>query len=492
MSDQNKMLNISRNLITFLFFLLIINDAQCIYILPLRTSTDYNGKSLDTSKAFHNLIVNNIYTELDIGNPTQKLATYVRTKDYCSYIASNLCNVKGSNYESLESTDFENVTDYVLTYKEFNNVCLANEKINLFKKIDDYSSKKNLSLDKFYHAPYNPYSEEKNMTCGVFGFKFQSDSEVGDNDCISFLDNILYNNAEDENYNSTLFSIQYFTEEEKEDKEVNYDGRLVIGDYPHNFDSEHYNESNYTKIYMNDSAIETTNDYHLIFSEVFYYKNNKESNTSKVSFTDPEILEGAFVIEQNVITVPSIFYNSIKEDFFNTYISSGDCEETLIDNQYQSFFCYKERISTSSSFESTFPQISFVQDDLKFTFVFKYGDLFKELDGKIYFMLCLDNNNLNTWGLGKLLMEKYLFTFNMEEKSVGFYNEKMNPNYEFDFLDSGIYVLIILGANILVMLSFFFYFLFVKCCKSSYDPTIMIDVPEDNPQKETSNDIYNE
>lgn len=90
-------------------------------------------------------------------------------------------------------------------------------------------------------------------------------------------------------------------------------------------------------------------------------------------------------------------------------------------------------------------------------------------------MIYTDNTNFDGfWGFGKLFMEKYLFTFDFGSQSIGYYNQTYLRK-EFDFIENGIFVLIIIGLNILVAISCLLYCIIHKCTKSSVDPTIMID-----------------
>ena len=50
-----------------------------------------------------------------------------------------------------------------------------------------------------------------------------------------------------------------------------------------------------------------------------------------------------------------------------------------------------------------------------------------------------------------------------------------NEKKEFDFIENGIYVILILGINVLVIFSCLLYAIISKCTKSKVDPTIMIE-----------------
>lgn len=449
-----QMSNSSRYI--FLSLIILFNYySNCLYILPLNTTYEDWEKDELVSK---NFFYNKIFTELKIGDPSDTLPTFIKSGDYCSYIAFYTSKIK-TNYDATKSETFKSLTDYNLVYKDFNNSCLANERISLSTNLNNYKSDlTNVNFSKFYYAPNNTKSQEMPYLSGVFGFKLQKEQNE---ECQSFIENF------GENEKDRLVSIEY-----SEDEEDN--SRIVIGEYPHVYDKNLYSEDNFIKIFMNDSAVKTKGDYHLLFKEAYFYEENMIGSSRKISINDANLLESNFIFEQNMFTVPEEFFISYVVDFFAKYGSS--CNITTIDNRYISYVCHKKSISNADIY-AHFPTIFLEHKEANFTFEFTYEELLKEKNEKLYLMMALDTLNENMWGLGKIFMEKYLCTFNSKEKSVGIYT-KRNENsedYSFDFLDSGIYVILILGGNILVVVGCIMYALISKCTKSSVDPTIMIE-----------------
>ena len=458
--------------ITILFlFSIVINNINCYYVLPLKTYYDYNSTDKDRTRIMHNLITNNIYTELEIANPPQKLATFIKSKDYCSYIANYLCNIDNSNYDPTISSDFNNTTPYDLNFKEFKNASLANEKMKFSTNYKDLSKLEEVDFKQFYHAPNNTYASDRPNTCGVFGFRNKFDKkQEGEDKCISLI-NGLYNdsiNLNSENdTNNLVFSIDYSKEE------------LIIGGYPHEYNPSMYKESNFTKIYMNESYMEGNNDFHITFEEVYFYKDNKqEISDNKIRIIDQGFLHSIFIVEQNMIMVPIYFFNLFIMNFFRKYINIGYCETVQTDlGKYESIICEKENFNSTEEleFKNTFPTVFFFHFGFNTTFGLTFNELVHENNGRLYFMMYTDSENYyNYWGIGKLFMEKYLFTFDFGSQTIGYYNETYLRK-EFDFIENGIYVLIIIGLNILVAISCLLYCIIHKCTKSSIDPTIMID-----------------
>ena len=449
----------------------LINHINCLYVLPIKTTYDYDKKDItDPSKIMHNFLTNNIYTELDIGKPSQKLATMIKSNDYCSYIGANLCNIEKSNYDSKESEYFERITPYNLTFNTFKDVCLANEKMNFstnYKK--PFSSLEEVNLKQFYHAPNNSYSSQNPYTCGVFGFKYRFDENIeGENKCTNLM-NSIYNKTND-NMKNLVFSIKY------SESDDDIDGKLILGEYPHEYDSKKYDKKDYKQA---DLTIDNNNDFHTIFNEIYFYINNQKGNDSaKVTIYKLDQLHTKFILEQNMFMVPTEFFNFYKNYFFYEYIQIDACYITAIDlSRYTTIICDKNKIKSLDDFYDKFPTAYFFHFDFNTTFEFESKDLLIEEGDNIYFMMYIDNNNKeNMWGIGKIFMEKYLLTFDYTNKSIGYYyGTDENEVKTFDLVKNGFYVLLILGANILVIFSCALYAIINKCTKSKVDPTIMIE-----------------
>jgi hypothetical protein len=240
-----------------------------------------------------------------------------------------------------------------------------------------------------------------------------------------------------------------------------------------------YKESNFTQVYMNESYMESNNDFHTTFDEIYFYKDNKqESSDNKIRIIDQRYLHSIFIVEQNMIMVSKYFLNLFVMNFFRKYLDIGYCEKVTTDlDKYESIICQKENFNSTEEleFKNTFPTVFFFHSGFNTTFELTYNELIHENNGRLYFMMYTDSDNSDFyWGIGKLFMEKYLFTFDFGSQTIGYYNETYLRK-EFDFIENGIYVLIIIGLNILVAISCLLYCIIHKCTKSSIDPTITID-----------------
>ena len=299
----------SKYLISIFIFFILIQNFYCYYILPLNESYEYDNKDTNNiSKIMLNYIKNNIYTIIEIGELGQKLALFIKTKDYCSYIGSNLCHISESNYDYKKSKSFENITPYNLTYKNFMNISLAKEKIKLLTNKDNYSESKEINLTKFYHILNDEESAGNINTCGVFGFQYKLNNDIeGENNCKSFINN-LYDNVNilslidnSDELEPPIFSIEYSKENNNYIK-----NRLIIGIYPNDYNPNSYKKNSYREIYMNNTSISSFDKYHfhLIFNDIYLLNKNE----SKTILKNSTYLHSIFIIEQNMISAPESFF----------------------------------------------------------------------------------------------------------------------------------------------------------------------------------------
>jgi hypothetical protein len=194
------------------------------------------------------------------------------------------------------------------------------------------------------------------------------------------------------------FSIEY-NEENK--------GKLYIGDYFHNFNNT-YNKNNFNEIYSD-------------FKGVGYVWGNRFNNVTynNISLSDSKF-EFYFNITFTGIIGTDSFENILKRNFF---FDNKTCEKiSILKNSYNAYICNKE-------FDyKKFKELKFYHKELNETFILDYNDLFKEENGKIYFLIIFRPYGTKTWLLGEPFLKKYPFTFNQDKKKIGFYKIIHNNN----------------------------------------------------------------
>ena len=94
-------------------------------------------------------------------------------------------------------------------------------------------------------------------------------------------------------------------------------------------------------------------------------------------------------------------------------------------------------------------------------FDFRYTDLFRVKNDKLYFLIYFNKNNKsNRFKLGQIFLKKYLVTFNFDSKMIGFYNKNIKNEEEsvekkYYEHDIAFIILIIIGFIIFFIAGFF-------------------------------------
>ena len=240
-----------------------------------------------------------------------------------------------------------------------------------------------------------------------------------------------------ENDNTTtsqVWSIRYYNSTKNKD----FDGEIIIGIEPHEYDPSIYNELDYFTIYnhinqdyYNDRWDTDHIGFSLEFEKVYFYN---DSNKESIEIITSEGREAALEFDLGMIKCPFVYFVLTRDYFFLKYINLNICQEITFGDSFHSFVCDKNKLGIKADeFYKLYPSIYFFSFHLNYTFVLTGKDLFLEKDDKLYFMLFSRNEYLNNWRFGEIFMKKYFFTFNHDSKKIGFYikdSYKDNNNEE--------------------------------------------------------------
>lgn len=270
-----------------------------------------------------------------------------------------------------------------------------------------------------------------------------------------------------------VWSIKYYNPSQNKD----YDGEIIIGIEPHEYEPSIYNEIDYFTIYnhineeyYNDRWYNEHIGFSLEFEKVYFYNiSNKES----IYIMASDSKEASLEFDLGMIKSPFVYFILIKEIFFDKYINLNICKEIIFSDNYHSFACDKDKLNIKvDQFYKLFPSIYFFSFHLNYTFVLTGKDLFLENDNKLYFMVFSRNENINNWRFGEIFLKKYFFTFNHESKKIGFYiknakddknDNSKNKNKKKNIINIGIIILII-GIILLILEIGFCVYCFNKKC----------------------------
>ena len=156
------------------------------------------------------------------------------------------------------------------------------------------------------------------------------------------------------------------------------------------------------------------------FEQIYYYYPD-EFNITKMNH-DSSKVELNFDIDYYFSTKQ--YFESIKNKFFELYISKGICRI----NKLKEFYLRYQFITCDKEFNKElihFPKLSLVNTYYNHTFILTYNDLFIEANNEIIFLMFYNPWNPNSFMFGKNFMKKYQFIFRYDQKNIGFlkYNE---------------------------------------------------------------------
>ena len=377
------------NKILYIFFL--INITYSYYIFPFKS---YRPDLSEFSKKYSNLLKEEIYLNyinslsiyslVEIGND-QIYEMFFKSQEKCTFLTNNSC------------------------ISEINNIPKQNHINANISKIFDFINK-NDSVEKCIQ--------------GEIGLALPG--YINKLKCLPLINEIKEN---DNNVKSLVWSIKYYNSSQKKD----YDGEIIIGIEPHEYESSIYNESDYYKLnnYINEEYYEENflnkMAFTILFEKVFIYINENEDLIKEIN--EPHSNEASLEFDLGMIKCPFSYFILIKTNFFEKYINSSICQEILLLDKSHSFVCDKNKLNMKvKEFYKLFPSIYFYSFHLNYTFTLTGEDLFLEKDDKIYFMLFSKNENINNWRFGEVFFKKYYLTFNHDSKTIGFYIKNLNEN----------------------------------------------------------------
>ena len=372
---------------------------------------------------------NNIYTYLETGSPSQKIVARLNFNDFQFRIYYNRCEILSNFDLNISKTYdiepfgmlFSDV--YVYTYL-VNDTFIFNENKNNPKILTYlFSPDKDQSGSKLPQLPY---------TCADIGLKYPRP------DLRSYNYNFFRELHLAKLTENNIFFIEY------DDKNKD-EGYLILGVEPYEYNPNKYKYKKSKSI----SAIQNTNDlyWQLRFNSIYFTK--KENGTQYFNLTE---VDADLNNDLNVILATYEYMEIIEKQFFKEKIKNKLCTKNILKSNYYNYEC------TSYKDVQEFPTLYFFHRNLGYTYELNYKDLFIEFQGKYISLIWIDMTYRKAWYLGNPFLKKYMFSFNAENKIIGFCNmdtqeeeEKKNENnYIY------VYIIIIIGLLILVAVLGFF------------------------------------
>ena len=407
---------------------------------------------------YYDLILNNIYSEILIGSPPQKIIGFYSGKSEIFSLSADKCFIKNSKYDRTLSNTFYNISDFNIYYRKYENGCFAKENFQ-FESYDDHN--KIIFNDlKFFLT--NDKDKNQNI-CALIGLRLNYQDMFIENpkNFIYYLMQYFNNN----NNNQKKINLYYWTIK----YENNNEGFISIGEPPHIYDTSNYYKNKKFNEFNMEARYSTLN-WAIQFNQIFLQKSNETIYLKKYS----EGHNCVFYPEINIILSTVDYFNKIKQEFFNKFIDLkicfikkvyiSDINSTIIEGlsgKYLLFYCDKNKLIeyNVNNFYSEFPSLNFYHNLVNYNFTLTGKDLFfeDEINNKVYFLIGNKNNHVDQWILGKIFMNKFEFVFNSEMKTVGYYtpiNNLIEKENNFEFNHVKVIIIVIFLILILVFISF--------------------------------------
>ena len=413
------------NYIIFNIFTLlsIFKKENCAIYLPFRIiNQDGSNNNLNPSSFLKSLNNTQIFSELLIGTPSQKIGVFFVSNIYELNLFENMCDISTSFYSKDNSSTYNFIKNIKYIYNKVLNCSIINESIYLYT---DKEQKNKIALDglniiysdnkkeDYKENIYNKNEYEYHPnTCLNIGF--QSNKNIGFGYDLNFITQIKHYKKNDisiiKDYD---FTFQYTSNDE---------GFLVIGEKPHQFEPNNFHEEQFLSVGSKNRKL--TSEWYFDFDNIYYngIRINDNSKYNSSFYTDSSV---KFDLSFGLIEGTSNYEENIKKDFFNTLIDKQICFSEEVNNIYRIYYCDKK--NSEDYIKKYFPTLNFCIKQIGFCFSFDYEDLFKEKDDKIYFLVYfkLKSDFYNRFTLGQILIKKYVLTFNYDNNLIGFYNKNI-------------------------------------------------------------------
>ena len=371
----------------FIFILQFIFSIQFISI-PFKNDITSIPNDLYPQDLIKHLIQNEIYTEINIGEPNQKLTFFININSYHTYILKESNEEKKYiQYYSNQSSSFQKNENKRIDYtdNDFNSGYNVSDKITINEYFQNYN------LNFILVSKINNLT--KTNFVGSLGFGV---TEMGQ-PCAKnagLIYQLRLNNITD----NLLFTLIF--------NRNDYNGKIIIG------------KNIYIK-YIDDFF---TSDYTII--DNIDYRHYWGWNYFIVKFNDSkfDIRNIRIQPELGLIICPKKYFFDKYKTFFINKIKEKKCYEGNF-FKYYFFYCdYDVNFNNIPNliFQNKRPNNITFQIEVK-DVTFIYGD-------KKYFLIIFDSRNENNdyIYLGYPFLKKYDLMFNLENRNLGFYNFKMN------------------------------------------------------------------
>ena len=409
----------------FFLYIKIINYIYAqIITIPFKRSLPSDITESNFYSSYNDDI---IYTTIKVGTPPTEIKAQIKLSQFSLCIKNNSLYDYASSlsYRKNEGEFTSYNMDYVKSIPSNESFIIGKEDISL----------KNIKFMLTTNSRYN--------FDGIIGL------QIRENNYKTYGHDLISQLKKRGLINKQVFFLNY--DEKKEN------GDLILGEYPHflkNFKAKYpLEQSESTSVHIPNFDIY----YQIVFRSLFW--NEKEIESMIIGSLDIDV---GFIIG-------SKFFEDACYNFFEPYIIKRICykkEANIKNTIYNTYIC-----DDSPEFNmKSFPDIKFYNSDTDFNLTITYDDIFIKKHGKIFFMIIFDKRGYNElWVLGNIFLKSNMLVFDINRRTITFYDKNNINKKEFD---NTLYLIIIIIAGFIIvcLLGFIIYkYLFKTKNKKAYE-----------------------
>ena len=419
----------------FLININLISYSFAYINIPFKTKkSTIDDTDKNITRLFRSLLYNNIYVNLEIGEPKQKIEAFLASNDVDFYLSEKN---KKDEKTSLPNPDYHDVGSELENFFDKK----KSDTIEITDKIEflNYGYKGNISNDFFYFKDGNKTIKEKiefiltPSTIGnrpaIIGLQYPR-AYSGDNNFFNIL-------KQKEIINSYFWMINYTSDNE---------GNFIVGELPHKFSPDTYREDEL--IIGHPYTYKAMQEYWgLRMDDILFQDVNFRPNHECYFYYELNYILGIHKLEKEI------------DKYLNDSINDGICFKTNVKYPYgphKFFYCDKEKYKDKMK---EFPPLRFIHKEMNYTYELTYKDLFIEKHDKLILLIFFEESGW-TWKMGKPFLKKYAFLMNHDMKTVSYYKsfgQGKEENLDNSDIKNLILTigLIVLGVIILALLGVF-------------------------------------
>ena len=376
-------------LIHFILFISIKSILSSV-IIPFK---NYIQENLNRN-IFENLYITKITSTLKIGTPLQEIELYIQLQDDNIIILnsdSKYCSSKIKCFNSKVSETFKtnDKEEYDVNLPQVESAKRSTDKLDLN------------SETKINNVEFLLTNEILYKKSGILGLRMPDKKAQF---------NLIKQLKNKDIINSYIFFI-YFP-----DKNNKYEGQIIIGEYPHDFNSKKYKKENMEKRQVSYTPTTTLGQDYIFECKKIFYGDELVVKEQDISFIfESELFRASFKLKE-----------ILEENFFNKYLKNNECEikiykETIIKNS--TYIVCKNSIDISKM-----KPLKFQIEDYLEEIILTPEDLFLKVNNDLVFLIYFEDYWKMKWTFGYTFFRKYMVFFDQDSKMIGFYLEKKGQN----------------------------------------------------------------